>query len=108
MIGRKSLYGLWCLLLSSCTNAPEKAAPKAYTVEIKQMKFQPAMINVQKGDTVIFVNEDMVAHNITEESNTAWSSSPLSTGKTWRFVAMQSANYYCTIHPVMKGKLFVN
>jgi plastocyanin len=107
MIGRKSLYGLCCLLLCSCTSAPEKTAPKVYKVEIKQMQFQPAVLKVQKGDTVIFINEDIVDHNVTDESDKAWSSSPLSTGKSWRFVALKSANYYCTIHPVMKGKVLV-
>src|SRR4051812_25062978 len=106
-IKRFYLYVLCCLLLSNCTSAPEKAAPKVHTVEIKQMKFQPSILKVQKGDTIIFINEDLVDHNVTDESKKDWSSSSLSTGKSWRFVAMQSANYYCTIHPVMKGKLLV-
>lgn len=101
------LYCLCILFLSNCTSTPDKKVPKVYTVAIKQMQFQPAVLKVQKGDTIIFTNEDIVAHNVTEESNKRWSSSPLSTGKSWRLVAEQSANYYCTIHPVMKGKLLV-
>jgi plastocyanin len=107
LMRRIRIYGLCCLLLSSCTSAPEQTAPKVYKVEIKQMLFQPAILRVHKGDTVIFINEDFVNHNVTEESNKTWSSAPLSTGKSWRLKAIQSANYYCTIHPVMKGKLLV-
>ncbi len=49
----------------------------------------------------------MVAHNVTEEVNKAWSSSALPSGAFWKLVADKSADYFCTIHPVMKGKLNV-
>lgn len=104
---RNSFFGLSCLLLYSCNTPVAKTAPKLYTVEIKQMQFQPAELQVHRGDTVLFVNRDLVAHNVTEEAHKAWSSSALATGKSWKLVAAQSANYYCTIHPVMKGKLVV-
>ncbi len=85
----------------------EKAGPNSFTVEIMQMKFQPAELIVKKEDTVIFINRDIVTHDVTEESNKAWSSSSLPTGKSWRLVVIKSSNYYCTIHPMMKGKLLV-
>jgi plastocyanin len=107
-IGRTSLFLLQAFfLLNSCSTRPDKAVPKVYTVVIKQMQFQPAELTVQKGDTVIFLNQDIVTHNVTEESSKAWASSPMPNGASWRLVAMQSASYYCTIHPVMKGKLQV-
>ena len=95
------------LLLNSCSSAPEKTVPKVYTVEIKQMKFQPAELSVQKGDTVVFINLDLVTHDVTEESGKAWSSSPLPADESWSLVITQSSNYYCSIHKVMKGKLVV-
>ena len=93
--------------LSSCTLAPEKAAPKVYTVEIRQMKFQPAELKVQKGDTVVFINRDFVTHDVTEESSKSWTSSPLPVGKSWRLAVAKSSNYYCSVHQVMKGKIVV-
>jgi plastocyanin len=104
---RSSLFVLSCLLLYSCNTPVAKAAPKLYTVEIKQMQFQPAELQLHRGDTVLFVNRDMVDHNVTEEAQKAWSSSALATGKSWKLVPTQSASYYCTIHQVMKGKLVV-
>ena len=71
------------------------------------MKFQPAELEVQKGDTVVWVNRDIVAHDVTEQPDKAWTSSPLTTGQSWSMVAEQSADYYCSIHVVMKGKLVV-
>jgi plastocyanin len=94
------------LLLNSC-NAPEKTVHKKYTVEIKQMQFMPAELTVQKGDTVVFVNKDFLVHNVTEETNKAWASDSLSTDDSFSKVIMESANYYCSLHPVMKGKLIV-
>src|SRR4026208_2089574 len=84
---------------------PKKAASKTYTVEIRGMKFQPAELVVRKGDTVVWVNKDIVAHDVTEEPGKAWSSSTLVPGQSWSLIVTQSANYYCSIHVVMKGKL---
>ena len=115
---KNSIYFLcFVFLIYSCTSAPEKSVPetpvaektipKVYTVEIKEMKFQPAELEVQKGDTIVWINRDIVAHDVTEQPNKAWTSSPLTTGQSWSMVATQSADYYCSIHVVMKGKLVV-
>lgn len=103
---RQAIYlcGL-VFFLNGCVTAPEP--PTRHTVEIRQMQFQPSELTVQKGDTVVFINNDMVEHDVTEEKNKTWSSSPLPVGKSYSLVVNQSADYYCTIHPVMKGKLLV-
>ena len=100
--------------ISSCSmpgeNSKQKTASpaaKKYTVEIVQMKFTPADLNVSPGDTVMWINQDMVEHNITEEAKKEWSSGGLEPGKTWSIVLQKSANYYCSIHPVMKGTVSV-
>jgi plastocyanin len=78
---------------------------KTYTVEIIQMHFSPAEIEVAKGDTIIFINHDMVVHNVTEADHGNWSSSPIAQGNSWKLIATVSASYLCTIHPAMKGKI---
>jgi len=98
---------LFIFLFNGCTSSPEKAVHKVYNVEIKQMQFQPASLTVQKGDTVIWTNHDIVAHDVTEESSKAWTSSVMPVGQSWSLVVTQSADYYCSIHVVMKGKLMV-
>ena len=95
------------LLLNSCDSTPEKNPPQVYTIVISGMKFQPTELTVHRGDTVIWVNQDMVVHDVTEESSKAWTSSPLPAGKSWSMAVTQSADYYCSIHQVMKGKLIV-
>lgn len=69
------------------------------------MAFSPAWITVNKGDTVVFINRDPVDHDITEEDRKLWSSSPLHPGQSWSKVITGSANYFCSLHVVMKGKI---
>jgi plastocyanin len=101
------MYLLLLFILISCFSTAEKAPPKIYTVEIKQMQFQPAELRIAKGDTVIWINRDFVTHDVTEEKSKLWSSKAMPSGASWRMVVRQSADYYCTIHQVMKGKLIV-
>jgi plastocyanin len=105
----KPLLLLLCLLWMSCATPEERIAskPRLYTIQIKQMQFQPAELTVHAGDTVVFVNQDMVAHDVTEETRKAWASGPMPTGATWRMVATDDADYYCSIHAVMKGKILL-
>ena len=70
------------------------------------MQFQPAELVVNEGDTVVFVNRDIVVHDITEKGR-AWSSSALSTDQQYRMVVETDVEYYCSLHPVMKGKLLL-
>ena len=101
-----SLLTLLMIFASACSSSPGKQS-KSYTVEIKQMKFVPAEIILQKGDTVVFINHDLLTHDITELSSKAWTSSPLPPNSSWSMVIEKTSDYYCSIHPVMKGKLLV-
>lgn len=85
----------------------EESKPAMHSVEMIQMKFFPAELKVRKGDKVVFVNHDLVAHDITEESKKLWNSSPLASDQTWILEVTESVSYYCSIHPVMKGKIVV-
>lgn len=91
--------------LASCGPQPQ---PKSHTIHIKSMKFDPAVLTITKGDTVTWINDDMVDHDITEEAKKEWSSGALPTGKSWSKVMNSSADYFCSIHVVMKGKIQVN
>lgn len=105
-------------MLISCGSPSEQPTPEpattidepkpiVHSVEITQMKFYPAELKVKKGDKVVFVNHDLVTHDITEESKKEWSSSPLVTDQTWILVVTESVDYFCSIHPIMKGKIIV-
>jgi len=98
-----SLVGMTLL----CTTFMPAPQPEVHTVEIKQMQFSPATLEAKAGDTIVFVNKDLVPHNATEQSGKSWKSPPLASGDSWRMVISQSAGYYCSFHPTMKGKIEV-
>lgn len=78
-----------------------------HVIEIMHMKFEPAELTVRKGDKVIWINRDVVDHDVTEQSGNAWTSTTMISGASWTLTASQSADYYCNLHQVMKGKLIV-
>jgi len=80
--------------------------PKTHIVEIKDMRFQPETLTVHKGDTVIWLNKDIVTHDVTETNNT-WASPKLAKGESWKKAITKSDAYYCSIHIIMKAKLVV-
>ena len=116
---RSSLIALsGMIFLNGCSSSPNennmpaeapetKSPPSLYIIQIQQMKFLPANITVHAGDTIMWINNDMVAHDVTEEKNKSWSSSLLQPGKSWKLVPKSSADYYCSIHAVMKGSFEV-
>jgi plastocyanin len=91
---------------------PNKEQPntngQVHTIEIKGMKFEPEEINVKRGDEIIWINKDIVAHDVTEQKSNKWTSSKLEVGSSWRMAATKSEIYYCSIHVVMKGKIIVD
>jgi len=104
--------------LSNCSHE-EKHTPNPYAddipseqkvhiVEIKQMKFEPNEVHIHRGDKVMWVNHDLLAHDVTEEARKLWSSSTMSVGASWSMTFTQSSDYYCSIHVVMKGKVIVD
>jgi len=75
------------------------------TVIITQMQFSPSDLNVKIGDTVVWINKDLVAHNVTEEKTKAFYSDTIGVGESWKMEVKDTAAYLCTIHPTMKGRL---
>ncbi|MBB6611588.1 cupredoxin domain-containing protein [Pontibacter sp. Tf4] len=100
-----SLFGL--LLLCTTFTPVAGVQPTVHTIRISQMQFNPATLTVHKGDTIVFVNKDIVTHDATEISGKAWKSPALASGDSWRMAATKSAAFYCSFHPVMKGKIVV-
>ena len=100
-------------VLASCNEATNKSASKEQTMNnnhvdtviIKQMQFNPAILNVSKGDTVIWINQDLVDHDITSDVNKLFYSDTLKVGKSWKYAINDSASYHCSIHPSMKGQI---
>jgi plastocyanin len=85
----------------------QKPVPEIHTIEIENMQFQPAIVTVRIGDTIVWINKDIVAHCVTGLESNAWTSSKIPKGSSWKMVVSNSTDYYCAIHQVMKGKIVV-
>lgn len=78
--------------------------------------FDPLILNVPVGATVTWKNLDSTLHTVTSGSNesgksgTIFDSSYLTGGKTFQhaFSSAGTFDYYCTLHPYMKGQIVVN
>lgn len=75
-------------------------------VKINGYKFDPQTVNINKGDTVIWENEDSIIHNIASNDFTSPS---LSKGDTFSFTFKDAGtfDYICSLHANMKGKVIV-
>ncbi|WP_083685028.1 cupredoxin domain-containing protein [Massilia putida] len=87
---------------------PALAGAAEHHVVIDAMKFSPQVVQARPGDTIVWENRDMFAHNVTAAAAKV-SSGDLAPGKTWRYVVRAGASfdYLCTLHPVMKGRVDV-
>lgn len=84
----------------------QEAAPRAqrHVVEIQAFSFQPRRTVVAPGDTVVWVNRDIVPHTITAEGG-AWPTHTLEEGQSWEMAVNGGGAfpYFCEFHPHMKG-----
>lgn len=85
-----------------------QGTPKKHKVEIRKMKFIPANISVNKGDTIVWINKDFYPHDVTDEKNRAWSSKQFGQNETWSKVITKDEDYFCDLHKTMKGTIRVN
>jgi plastocyanin len=75
-------------------------------VVIDELVFSPAEINAKVGDTVEWVNKDILAHTATVRG--AWDVM-IAANKTASVVLKNAGavDYYCRLHPNMKGRMVV-
>lgn len=74
-------------------------------IRIKDMKFMPDNLEVMKGDTVYWINDDVFIHNIVESTLESWSSPELQKGEMWFKVITNKEDYYCGLHKIMVGSV---
>ncbi|MDR3099960.1 MAG: cupredoxin family copper-binding protein [Paraburkholderia sp.] len=84
------------------------AAASDHVVTIAQMRFSPATVTIHSGDTVVWVNKDLVAHTASAQART-FDSGSIEPGASWRYVTSKpgSYSYQCLFHPTMHGTLIV-
>ena len=89
------------------TAEPARTA-SARTVEMRNFAYAPSRLEVEVGDTVVWVNRDVAPHTVTSAGG-RWDSGPLGAGAEWRVVADSAGEraYECAYHPSMRGEVVV-
>jgi plastocyanin len=77
-------------------------------VEINNLKFNPVTLTIAAGTKVTWVNEDKAPHTVTDKGK-VFRSAGLDTKDSfsYTFDSPGEFTYFCTIHPMMVGKIVV-
>lgn len=82
---------------------------RTYTIDIMNFAFSLSSLTINKGDTVIWTNQDSASHTVTSDSGSELDSSSLSKSQTYShtFNNAGTFSYHCTPHPYMKATITV-
>lgn len=82
--------------------------PAAISITIDNFSFTPKEITVSKGTTVTWINHDDVPHTVVSPDK-KFKSRALDTDEKFSFTFSDSGayGYFCSVHPVMTGKVIV-
>jgi len=101
----------FALVLAAAATVPALAAETS--VKQAGQVFAPATLNIHVGDTVKFVNDDTVTHNVTikpagsdEDAEDLGLQKP-GTPVSYKFAAKGAYRIICSIHPRMKMSINV-
>ena len=97
--------GLAALVLSGLMSVSAQA--ETVQVTIDELVFAPAEVTVKAGDTIEWVNKDILAHTATASSG-EWNViiAPKQTSQAMMTTA-GTFDYFCKYHPNMKGRVVV-
>jgi plastocyanin len=108
-IAALAAIGVLALAGAAAPPRPADPVPQRHVVEIRGMAFHPEVLEVRRGDTVVWINRDIVPHTATATRKSGWDTGTLLRGKSGQYVASHGGEdlYVCKLHPVMLGKLIV-
>jgi plastocyanin len=104
---RRHALGILAALPLAAFAVPVRAAT-SHAVTIKSFKFNPAVLEVAVGDTIVFTNQDGAPHTATA-SDGSWDTGRLGKGKSAEIAVTSgmSGAYICKFHPMMAGQIKV-
>src|SRR5215216_2623763 len=103
----RSKRHLWMTAVLALTLGAGMAQAETIQVTIDKMVFSPADIEATAGDTIEWVNNDILAHTATVKGGVEIVLPPKKSASLVVEKAGQF-DYYCRFHPNMKGRIAVS
>ncbi|CAN7674586.1 cupredoxin domain-containing protein [Rhizobium sp. LjRoot258] len=97
---------LWIVAVPALTIGVVPVRAETVTVTIEKMTFSPAEISARPGDTIEWINKDILAHTASVKGDWEVVIPP---GKSGHLVlkATTPVDYYCRFHPNMRGRISI-
>jgi amicyanin len=87
---------------------PPVSAPTTHNVSIQNFAFSSPSVTIKKGDTVMWINKDSMAHTVTgDNGGPASGNIGMNQAYSFTFKTAGTFAYHCAIHPYMKGTVIV-
>ena len=99
---------LLALVVAPLGLASVSAHAATIQVVMDRLVFSPVETQAKVGDTIEWINKDVLAHTATASAGDDWNV-VIGPNKTEKLVLRKagSVDYYCKFHPNMKGRLVV-
>ena len=117
-IANRSLALIGAMWVTLAASAPQAfAETKVVEIRIADLAFVPQVVHVHVGQSIVWTNQDQVAHTVTSGTTTdtnVWTSSePLGEGQTFSLVLKEPGTYayFCKPHfydASMHGRVIVD
>lgn len=99
----------WARIFRRGKAAEDVVAPVGpVRVDLRDIAFRPDTVRITAGDSVLWVNGDLVVHTVAANDD-SWASGNLGSGQRYvrRFTAPGTFTYHCGPHPHMRGVVIV-
>lgn len=91
---------------AACTPGDNVRPPQKHVVEMRDMRFDPSDLTVAPGDTITWINHDIVPHTATSVAGN-WDSGEITAGSEYRMIIGDddTGDYRCAFHPAMQARV---
>jgi plastocyanin len=107
----KFILVLLAFLFAACANSDARKIlerqPQVHEVEIKGFQFKPRTLTIFSGDSVRWVNRDIVPHRVADSRRKKWESHDMGAEGSFSQPIRASTPYVCLLHPGMKANIVV-
>ena len=105
---RELLIGVPVLaIMSLADGAAAAVGARTHSIEMQNMRFGPSPANIKAGDTINWINRDLVAHTATARDRSFDVVIPSRGSATTVVRQAGTIPFYCRYHPAMRGSLVV-